>query len=142
MAVWLLLLTAPGWAATMGSIAKDRVNIRSGPSMKAKPIFQAQLGYPVRQENRRHRWAYIRDWKGRRGWVYQPLVSRVRTVIVLPPQAKIRQGPAARTPVEGEAYRGEIYKIFGTKGKWVKIGYYLENEVRGWIHRDLVWGDR
>jgi hypothetical protein len=37
--------------------------------------------------------------------------------------------------------KGEIYKIFDEKAEWVKVGYYLENEVIGWIREDLVWGD-
>ena len=40
-----------------------------------------------------------------------------------------------------QASKGEIYKIFDEKGEWVKVGYYLENEVIGWIRQDLVWGD-
>ena len=40
-----------------------------------------------------------------------------------------------------QASKGEIYKIFDEKGQWVKVGYYLENEVIGWIREDLVWGN-
>jgi uncharacterized protein YgiM (DUF1202 family) len=58
-----------------------------------------------------------------------------------PRHANIRKGPSLRKPVVKQAAKGEIYKIFNEKGEWVKVGYYLENEVIGWIRQDLVWGE-
>jgi len=53
----------------------------------------------------------------------------------------IKKGPGPKKPVMKQASKGDIFKIFGEKGNWVKIGYYLENEVIGWVRQDLVWGD-
>jgi hypothetical protein len=33
-------------------------------------------------------------------------------------------------------------KIYGEKDDWLKVGYYLENEVVGWIGQDLVGGTK
>jgi hypothetical protein len=52
--------------------------------------------------------------------------------------ANIREGPSLRKPAVKQASKGEIYNIFDEKGEWVKVGYYLENEVIGWIRQDLV----
>ncbi|MBU4354976.1 MAG: SH3 domain-containing protein, partial [Proteobacteria bacterium] len=64
-----------------------------------------------------------------------------QTAVILVEEANIRKGPSLRKPVVMQASKGEIYKIFDEKGEWVKVGYYLENEVIGWIRQDLVWGD-
>jgi N-acetylmuramoyl-L-alanine amidase len=137
----VVLSVSPGLASNMQSIGKDRVNVRSKPNMNSEVVFETFLGYPIQVEKQQKNWVYFTDWKNGAGWVYQPLVSRTQTALVLVPEANIRKGPNLRTPVVKQASKGEIYKIFDEKGEWVKVGYYLENEVIGWIRQDLVWGD-
>ncbi len=69
------------------------------------------------------------------------MVSKTRTAVVLADNTAIRKGPYPKKPVIKQASKGDIFKIFGEKGKWVEIGYYLENEVVGWVPRGLLWGD-
>lgn len=137
----ILFMACPVPASTMKSIAKDRVNVRSKPNFSSKVLFQAHRGYPIEIEKQQNNWVYFTDWKDNSGWVHKPLVSGTQTVVILVDNANIRKGPSLRKPVVMKASQGEIYKIFGEKGHWVKIGYYLENEVVGWIREDLVWGD-
>jgi SH3-like domain-containing protein len=138
---WGLLLVFPALASTMRSIGKDLVNVRSKPDLSSEVVFQAFLGYPIQVEKQEKNWVYFTDWKNNAGWVYKPLVSKIQTAVVLVDKANIRRGPSLRRPVVMRASKGEIYKIFAEKGDWVKVGYYLENEVIGWIRQDLVWGD-
>jgi SH3-like domain-containing protein len=137
----ILLLVDPVAASTMKSIGKDRVNVRATPNPNSEVLFQAYLGYPIQVEKQRNNWVYCIDWKNHTGWIYKPLVSAIQTAIILVEDANIRKGPSLKRPVVKQAAKGEIYKIFNEKGKWVKIGYYLENEVIGWVRQDLVWGD-
>jgi uncharacterized protein YgiM (DUF1202 family) len=139
--VWLSLLTATSWASSMSSIGKDQVNVRSQPNLKSEVLFQAGLGYPIEIERQKNDWVYCHDWKDNAGWVYKPLVSSIQAAVITVDNANIRKGPYLRKPVVMQASKGEIYKVFGEKGQWVKIGYYLENEVIGWVRHDLVWGD-
>jgi uncharacterized protein YgiM (DUF1202 family) len=138
---WSMLLAVPALASTMKSIGKDRVNVRSQPSLGSEVVFQAFLGYPIQVEKQKDSWVYCTDWKDNAGWVYKPLVSSTQTAVVLVENANIRKGPSLRRPVVMQASKGEIYKIFAEKGNWVQIGYYLENEKIGWIRDDLVWGE-
>jgi uncharacterized protein YgiM (DUF1202 family) len=140
-AVWLSLLTATAWASSMSSIGKDQVNVRSQPNLKSEVLFQASLGYPIEIEQQKNDWVYCHDWKDNAGWIYKPLVSSIQTAVITVDNANIRKGPNLRNPVVMQASKGEIYKVFDEKGRWVKIGYYVENEVIGWIRHDLVWGD-
>jgi SH3-like domain-containing protein len=138
---WMIVMVGPVWASTMRSIGKDKVNVRAQPSLNAEVVFQASLGYPIEVERQKNNWVYFTDWKNNTGWVYKPLVSRTQTAVILVDEANVRKGPSLRRPVVMQATKGEIYKIFGEKGNWVKIGYYLENEEIGWVRQDLVWGD-
>jgi SH3-like domain-containing protein len=137
----VLFVACPVSASTMKSIGKDRVNVRSKPGLSSEVLFQAYLGYPIEIEKQKNNWVYFTDWKNNSGWVYKPLVSGTQTAVILVDNANIRKGPSLRKPVVTKASQGEIYKIFGEKGNWVKIGYYLEDEVVGWVRQDLVWGD-
>ena len=137
----VVLSVSPVLASSMQSIRKDSVNVRSKPDLNAEVVFQASLGYPVQIEKQKRNWVYCIDYKNQAGWVYKPLLSETQTAVVLVEEANIRKGPSLRRPVVMQASKGEIYKIFDEKGQWVKVGYYLENEVIGWIRDDLVWGD-
>lgn len=142
--LWIALLlffagVAAGHAKTM-SIAKDNVNVRSQPSKRAKILFKAPRGYPVMVKKRQRNWLYCVDWQGNKGWVYKSLVSAIPTTVVQAGTANVRKGPSRKNSSVAQAKQGEIYKVLASRGDWVKIGYYLENEPAGWIHDDLVWG--
>jgi SH3-like domain-containing protein len=137
----VVLSVSPVLASNMQSIGKERVNVRSKPNVNSEVVFEAFLGYPIHIEKQQNNWVYVTDWKNNTGWVYKPLVSRTQTALVLVEDANIRKGPSLKRAVVMQASKGEIYKIFDEKGEWVKVGYYLENEVIGWIRQDLVWGD-
>ena len=137
----VILSVSPVLASSMQSIRKDLVNVRSKPDLNAEIVFQASLGYPVQIEKQKSNWVYCIDYKNQVGWIYKPLLSKTQTAVVLVEDANIRKGPSLRRPVVMQASKGEIYKIFDEKGQWVKVGYYLENEVIGWIRQDLVWGN-
>jgi SH3-like domain-containing protein len=125
----------------MQSIRKNLVNVRSKPKLNSEVVFQASLGYPVQIEKQKSNWVYCTDYKSQAGWIYKPLLSKTQTAVILVEDANIRKGPSLRRPVVLQASKGEIYKIFDEKGQWIKVGYYQENEVIGWIRQDLVWGD-
>jgi SH3-like domain-containing protein len=138
---WVLLLVVPVAAVTMGSIGKDRVKVRSKPEVSSVVLFQAYLGYPIKIKQQKNDWVNIIDWKHHTGWVKKSMVSMTRTAVVLADNTAVRKGPGPKQPVIKHASKGDIFKIFSVKGKWVKIGYYRENEVVGWVPQDLVWGD-
>jgi uncharacterized protein YgiM (DUF1202 family) len=139
--LWLSLAISTAWPATMASIAKDQVNVRSQPSLKAEVVFQAGLGLPIKIEKQQKDWVYFQDWQDKTGWVYKPLVSKIQTAVITADSVNIRKGPSLHEAVVKQADKGEIFKIFGEKGRWVKIGWYLDNEVIGWVRDDMVWGE-
>jgi len=141
VAALVMLLVGPVYAATMQSIGKDKVNVRSKPDLNSEVLFEVSLGYPIQIEKQQNNWVYFTDWKKQAGWVFKPLVSQTQTAVILVDNANIRKGPSPKKPVVMKASQGEIYKIFGEQGHWVHIGYYLDNDKIGWIRDDLVWGE-
>ena len=141
MIILALMSLSPAWAS-MASIGKDNVNVRSGPSLKANVLFKIHFGFPVEVQKTKGSWVQIKDWDGQIGWVYRPLINKkVQTAMVLPDKVNIRKGPGLRYRVVSRAEGGEIYKVFAEKGSWVRIGYYLENQPVGWVRNDLIWGE-
>lgn len=139
-AAWLIILWAPAWAST-ASIGQDKVNVRKAPSLKAEVLYQAHLGYPVEVEETQGKWVKVKDWQDKVGWVYASLINKkVQTAVILPERVNIRKGPGLDHPVVTTAACGQVFKIFQEQKGWVKIGYYVENQVIGWIRKDLVWG--
>jgi N-acetylmuramoyl-L-alanine amidase len=141
VAALVMMLVGPVFAATMQSIGKDQVNVRSKPDLNSEVLFELSLGYPIQVEKQQDNWVYFTDWKNQAGWVFKPLVSKTQTAVILVDNANIRKGPSLSMPVVMKASKGDIYKIFGEKDDWVHVGFYLENEKIGWIRDDLVWGE-
>jgi SH3-like domain-containing protein len=141
VAALVMMLVGPVFAATMQSIGKDQVNVRSKPDLNSEVLFELSLGYPIQVEKQQDNWVYFTDWKNQAGWVFKPLVSKTQTAVILVDNANIREGPSLSKPVVMKASKGDIYKIFGEKDDWVHVGFYLENEKIGWIRDDLVWGE-
>lgn len=137
----VMILVDVASASNMKSISKDRVNVRSKPSLNSEILFQAHMGYPIQVEKQENNWVNFTDWKNQSGWIYKPLVSNTKTAVILVDNANIRKGPNLSKPIVMKASQGDIYKIFGERNNWVNIGYYIENEKIGWIRDDLVWGD-
>ena len=113
----LLLSLAP--AATAKSIAKDDINIRSGPSTQDEVLFTVPRGYPIEVERRTGQWTQFRDWQNNTAWVYTPLVSDVNTAVVTADKANVRSRATLKSQVVTSAEMGEIYKVLGKKGDWV-----------------------
>jgi SH3-like domain-containing protein len=133
-------LAATALAATK-SIGKDQVMVRSGPSLEHHVIFRASLGYPVEIKEKKGDWVLIRDWEGDTGWVFEPMISEIRTAVIRTEGANIRSTPGTDSDVKAKAHKGEIYKILDKKDSWVKIGYYHDGVEVGWIRQDLVFGE-
>lgn len=123
------------------SISNDQVNIRSGPNLSSAIVFTVPKGYPVVVEKEDNNWAYFHDWQGNTGWVYKPLVSELKTVIILVDKANIRSTASLGSSVVKQGQIGEIYQVMAQEGNWIKLGYYNTTTTVGWIRDDLVFGE-
>lgn len=133
-------LLAPAWCHAK-SIAKDQVNLRTGPSQDSEILLIAPQGYPIQVVKKSGQWTQFRDWQDNLGWVYSPLVSNIDTAVIQVEKANIRTSAGTSSSVAATAAMGEIYRILGRKGHWIQLGYYETDTPLGWIRADLVFGE-
>jgi SH3-like domain-containing protein len=135
-----MAVSAPSWGVSMKSIGKDAVNVRKGPSLDSEVLYETHLGYPIQIDKTQGDWVRFKDWQGTLGWVHKPLVSDIKTAVVIGDDVNVRKGPGAEQDVVKKIAKGEVYKIVARKGDWVKIAYYVEGDEIGWVRKDMVWG--
>lgn len=123
-------------AAENVSVAKDGVNIRSGPDTSYDVIYELPMGYPLQVLSEKGNWKKIVDFEGDKGWIYSSLVSKDPYVIVTAKEANVRSGPGTNNGKVGNVTREVILRKTGSQGDWIKISH---PELSGWIHRKLVW---
>ena len=143
--LFVALLTAACLAASVSALAaggqvsikKDGVNVRSGPSTRSEVIWEVFRGFPLKVLKRKGKWAKVVDFEGDRGWVYAPLLSNKKTVIVKVKTANLRVGPDTKYEIAATAKYGVVFTPVDRDGDWVKVKH--EDGTTGWIHQDLIW---
>lgn len=147
--VMMLLLLAGVFAqvtpvrAEMVAIAKNSVNMRSGPGTKYKVQWKLGRGFPLKVIKRGRNWLRVRDFEGTTGWVNRRLVNHVPHMIVKVHKKSrrkinVRSGPGTNNRIVAKAYYGVVFKTLKKKGGWVKVEH--EKGVVGWVKRSLLWG--
>lgn len=130
-------LTAPTFAAEYASVKKDGVNIRSGPDTKQEILWEVFKDFPLKVLKYENRWAHVVDFEGDKGWVYAPLLSKQKTVIVKVKTANMRVGPGKDYEILATVKYGVVFKPEDKEGDWLKITH--EDGTSGWIYESLLW---
>lgn len=125
-------------AQQMVSVAREEVNMRSGPGTRFEAVWSLIRGYPLRVIGRRGSWLAVRDFEGDRGWVFRPLTGRVPHHIVKAQVANLRARPSTRSRILGKLSYGDILRTLGRHAGWVLVRQ--SDGTRGWVARRLLWG--
>jgi SH3-like domain-containing protein len=132
-----LLFAFSAHAAEYASIAKDGVNLRSGPSTGKEILWEVFKGFPVKILVRQGDWAQVSDFEGDKGWIYSPLLSSDKTVIVKVDSANMRSGPGTNYEVVAKVKYGVVFASSERRGEWVKVTH--DDGTSGWLHTSLIW---
>ena len=141
LAICVTAAALPAFAAPsskMLSVAVNEANFRKGPSTQHEILFSAIRHYPVRELKRIKDWVLVEDFEGEQGWVAARLVTRKPAVIVRVNRANMRAKPTVKAAVVHKAERGEVYRVTGKKGRWLKLS--AGEDLNGWLRGDLAWG--
>ncbi|MFH7325019.1 SH3 domain-containing protein [Desulfurivibrio sp. C05AmB] len=134
----LLLLSLPATAAAeYVSIQRDKVNIRSGPSTDHAIVWEVFRGFPLQILERRGEWARVSDFENDQGWIYIPLVSNTKTLIVRVNTANMRGGPGTNHEVIASVRYGVIFEPLERRGDWIRVRH--SDGATGWISASLLW---
>jgi SH3-like domain-containing protein len=136
-ALFILTLSATGYAAEYVSVKKDGVNIRSGPSTEATVTWQVFESFPLEIIERKGQWLHVIDFEGDKGWIFETLISNKKTVIVNVETGNMRAGSNTDEPVVATVKKGVVFDALEMKDDWLKLRY--KNELTGWMHNSLLW---
>lgn len=125
--------------AEMLSVKVDRANFRDGPSTTAPVLYTADKYFAVQVVERQKEWVKTKDFEGDIAWVAAHLLENTSAVVVHVESALVRQGPDKQNAVVFKVGRGEGVRVLGRQGSWLQVTNV--DDEKGWIHRDVVWGD-
>lgn len=124
--------------AEMVSISKPRVNMRSGPGTKHDVLWEIGEGYPLMVLKTKGKWIKVKDFENDVGWVYRPLTSHKRHLVVKKKRVNIRSGPGKKYRIIGTAEHGTVFHTLKQIKGWAKVRD--EYGLIGWVYRKLLWG--
>lgn len=132
-----LMLTGQALGAEFVSVSKDGVNIRSGPDTKSEILWEVFKGFPLQVIDRKGKWAQVVDFEGDKGWIYSPLLSKQKTVIIKVNTANMRVGAGKDYEILATVKYGVVFTPVEKEGDWVKVRH--EDGTNGWVFDKLLW---
>lgn len=125
-------------AQQMVSVAREEVNLRSGPGTRYSAEWVLSRGFPLKVVGRRGDWLQVQDFENDKGWILRTLTSSTPYHIVKVKTANVRSQPTTSSRILGTVSYGDALKTLERKGGWVKV--QRDGGLRGWISRALLWG--
>jgi SH3-like domain-containing protein len=135
--ILFFFLASSSLAAEYVSVSKDGVNLRSGPGTDREILWEVFKGFPLQVIARKGKWVHTVDFEGDKGWLYAPLASQKKTVIVKVNLANMRLGPGTNYEIVARVKYGVVFTPVDSKGDWVKVKH--QDGTTGWISKDLLW---
>ncbi|NTV12641.1 MAG: SH3 domain-containing protein [Desulfobulbaceae bacterium] len=138
-AIFLVLLTGVSVpAATMVSVAADKIKMHAAAGEKSPVLWILGIGYPLTVLDDQDDWLKVQDFAGDIGWVAAKLTNRQPHTIVKADLVDIRSGPSKRFKLVGRANKGVVFQTLKVKTSWIKVKH--QNGLTGWIARSQLWG--
>jgi SH3-like domain-containing protein len=131
------MLTVSASAAEYVSVKKDGVNIRSGPDTKQEVLWEVFKNFPLKVLQRKGKWAQVVDFEGDKGWIYSPLLSKKKTLIVKVNMANMRVGAGKDYEIMASVKYGVVFTPLEKEAEWVKVKH--EDGTSGWIYEKILW---
>jgi SH3-like domain-containing protein len=125
----------PYWA----SLSSAEVNMRVGPSERYRIAWvYHREGLPVKVVRLQQGWRLIEEPDGTRGWVFNQLLSRERTALVIGEGVTgLHELPDAASPLRWNVAPGVVGQLGDCEAQWCAFDIGGRN---GWIARNRLWG--
>jgi SH3-like domain-containing protein len=133
-----LCFFSTGATAKMVSVAKEVINMRTGPSTRYKTQWQLGKGYPLMVVAHKGKWLKVKDFENDVGWVYGSLTSRKPHMVIKKAVVNIRSGPGTKYRIITQAKYGVVMKTLKQTKGWVKVRH--ASGTSGWMARPMLWG--
>ncbi|MBU2538302.1 MAG: SH3 domain-containing protein, partial [Proteobacteria bacterium] len=116
ISVALFLFASTAIADEYVSVAKDGVNIRSGPDTTKEILWTVFKGFPLQVTSTQGNWSQIVDFEGDKGWIASSLLSKQKTLIVKVETANLRVGAGTDYEIVASVKQGVVFKPLTTEG--------------------------
>ncbi|MDR2903567.1 MAG: SH3 domain-containing protein, partial [Clostridiales bacterium] len=131
--------TATVYAANLGFITEDQVNVRSGASTDAEILQQISTGQTVTVVSVQGDWLELKLKDGSAAFVKQGFVKLVQADgVINANNVNIRAVPATNGTVLGSAGAGDLFGVYGLSGDFYEIDY---KGTKAFVHKDYIAGD-
>jgi SH3-like domain-containing protein len=128
----------PAGAADFVSVAKDNINIRTGPGTNNPVHLELFEGYPLKVVGKEGSWLKVTDFENDSGWIESSLTRTNDTVIVKSANnVNLRSAPNITSDIVVTLEKGVVLKKIGMQDQWLHVRH--NSGVSGWIHQNLVW---
>ena len=116
----------------------DEANLRAGPGREYPVLWQYQkAGLPLLVDAEFGIWRKVIDHDGTAGWMHGSVLSLRRMALVQNNMSKIHASPDETSNVIALADRLALMELQSCPKAWCRVA---NNDVRGWIKRQAVWG--
>jgi SH3-like domain-containing protein len=121
------------------SLARDKVNMREGPSFKHRITWvYHRRGLPMRVLGHYDVWRHVEAADGTKGWVQGSMLSTARSVVVIGNKnAPVHDQPRSDSHVSVYLAPGVIARPQACKPELCEI---VSAGVVGWVERKYLWG--
>lgn len=132
-----LFLSSTSLAAEYVTVIKDGVNVRSEPSTTGKITWEVFKHFPLKVIERKGDWVKTEDFEGDTGWIYAPLLTDKKKIIVKVKKANLRVGPGKDYEINATALYGVVFSPGRQEGQWTEVTH--SDGTKGWVHQSLLW---
>ncbi len=116
----------------------DEANLRAGPGREYPVLWQYQkAGLPLLVDAEFGIWRKVIDHDGTAGWMHGSVLSLRRMALVQSNMSKIHAKPDETSNIIALAERLALMELQSCPKAWCRVA---NNDVRGWIKRQAVWG--
>ncbi|MDR2838245.1 MAG: hypothetical protein LBV49_06690 [Azonexus sp.] len=137
----LLLLGLIGTAAASDfrSVSAPVAILYDSPSQKGKKLYLIRGETPVEAVVKLDGWIKVRDAEGALAWIEAANLTEKRNLVVIAPQAEIRQADNADAPVIAALDKGVAVEWLGPAAPgWARVKH--RDGAAGFIRVSQVWG--
>ena len=142
---WLCLallwgLLAPDAPLEAVCVKVKRANLRQGPGLKYKKLWEVLQYMPFKKVGHKGAWWKVQDVDGDFYWAHQRLfTTRFRCAVIKQNQTNLRSGPGTRYPPVSWSPVDKYFslKVLKIKNQWVQVMDAAGD--RAWVYRPLVW---
>jgi SH3-like domain-containing protein len=133
-----IVSSSPALALDFRAVSEPAAVLYDGPSVKAKPVYVVNRGYPLEILVTVEGWVKVRDANGTLAWVESKQLTDKRTVMVKVPSAPIRQKPDDNAPVTFQAQQNVVLDLIEVSGPWLYVRH--RDAGTGYVKAQQVWG--